>query len=110
MPDPATRKPSSRPIMVLLALLGRRWTLRVIWELRGDAPLTFRELQRSCDEMSSSVLSRRLAELKRADIVAVVRDGYVLTARGRELLALFGPLNAWAEAWARRAGDLPPEG
>ncbi|HEV7693887.1 MAG TPA: hypothetical protein VGO52_23840 [Hyphomonadaceae bacterium] len=27
---------TGRPIMALLDLLGRRWTLRVIWELRGE--------------------------------------------------------------------------
>jgi DNA-binding HxlR family transcriptional regulator len=25
---------SGRPIMALLDLLGRRWTLRILWELR----------------------------------------------------------------------------
>ena len=25
---------TGRPIMVLLDLLGRRWTLRILWELR----------------------------------------------------------------------------
>jgi len=34
---------TGRPIMVLLDLLGRRWTLRIVWELR-DAPRRFREL------------------------------------------------------------------
>lgn len=79
----------------------------MIWELRDDG-VTFRELQRRCDEMSSSVLSRRLADLRRADIVASDGDGYRLTARGRELLALYGPLNDWAEAWA--AGVTSPAG
>ncbi|MGI8714856.1 MAG: winged helix-turn-helix transcriptional regulator [Solirubrobacteraceae bacterium] len=54
--------------MAALDLLGRRWTLRVIWELQRE-PAGFRELRRRCDEMSSSVLSRRLAELREAGIV-----------------------------------------
>ena len=28
---------TGRPIMALLDLLGRRWTLRIIWELRDGA-------------------------------------------------------------------------
>ena len=28
---------SGRPIMALLDLLGRRWTLRILWELREQA-------------------------------------------------------------------------
>ena len=52
---------TGRPIMALLDLLGRRWALRVIWELR-EAALTFRALQASCGSISSSVLNERLAE------------------------------------------------
>ena len=41
---PSRRKQSSRadrPLMALLDLLGRRWLLRVVWELREET-LTFR--------------------------------------------------------------------
>lgn len=86
--------------MALLDLLGRRWTLRVIWELRGG-PLSFRALQAACSGMSPSVLNQRLAELREALIVQAGEDGYGLSARGRELLELFGPLNDWAQDWAR---------
>ena len=60
---------TGRPIMALLDLLGRRWTLRVLWELRGPAVPTFRELQASCDGVSSSVLADRLRELGEAGMV-----------------------------------------
>ena len=42
---------SGRPIMALLDLLGRRWSLRILWELR-EAPLTSRALRAACDEAS----------------------------------------------------------
>ena len=84
--------------MALLDLLGRRWSLRVIWELR-DGPFTFRELQQRCGGISSSVLSQRLTELREAGIAG---DGNVLTDEGRLLLEAYGPLGAWAERWARR--------
>jgi DNA-binding HxlR family transcriptional regulator len=87
--------------MALLDLLGRRWALRVIWELR-DGPLSFRQAQARCDAISSSVLNDRLAELRAAGIVEASADGYRLTAEGRELLALYPPLDAWAERWAER--------
>ncbi len=92
---------SGRPIMVLLELLGRRWALRVIWELR-DGPLLFRALQERCEHMSSSVLNARLGELRAAGIVELARGGYRLTREGRRLLEVYGPLNAWAERWAAR--------
>ena len=100
--------------MALLDLLGRRWALRVIWELRED-PLLFRTLQERCEGMSSSVLNQRLHELRAAGIVELADGGYSLTAEGRRLIEAYGPLDAWAERWAarvrreekRRAGPAP---
>ena len=54
---------TGRPIMALLDLLGQRWTLRILWELR-DAPLTSRALRTACDEASPTVLQARLTELR----------------------------------------------
>jgi DNA-binding HxlR family transcriptional regulator len=83
--------------MALLDLLGRRWSLRILWELRDDAAPTFRELQQRCDGVSSSVLAQRLRELRAAGIVAP--DGFALTDGGRSLLDALAPLDAWARVW-----------
>lgn len=88
--------------MALLDLLGRRWALRVLWELR-DGPLTFRELQARCGGMSPSVLNDRLAELRDAGIVEAAGEGYQLTREGAKLFENLAPLHQWAERWARRA-------
>jgi DNA-binding HxlR family transcriptional regulator len=94
--------------MALLDLLGRRWSLRVLWELRDGRALTFRELRARCDSMSPSVLNARLNELRDAGIVeAQPGGGYRLTSGGRSLLDALGPINDWAKRWARRA---TPEG
>jgi DNA-binding HxlR family transcriptional regulator len=90
---------TGRPVMALLDLLGRRWTLRIVWELRGE-PLVFRELQARCGGVSPSVLNTRLAELRAALLVEAGEGGYTLTALGRELFALFMPVNRWAQGWA----------
>ena len=88
------------PIMQLLDLLGRRWTLRVLWELR-DGPVTFAAL-REAGEISTSVLTQRLRELGAAGLIERSGDGrYALTAHGRELGEQLLPLHAWAERWAR---------
>jgi DNA-binding HxlR family transcriptional regulator len=92
---------TGRPIMALLDLLGRRWALRVIWELR-DGPLTFRDLQAACDGMSSSVLNQRLGELREAGIAERAGEGFQLTGEGGRLLESFEPLDGWAKRWARR--------
>jgi DNA-binding HxlR family transcriptional regulator len=89
--------------MALFDLLGRRWAMRVIWELR-EGPMTFRELQERCGGISSSVLAQRLAELREARIAG---DGNVLTEDGRALLEAYEPLGAWAERWARRNAKKP---
>jgi DNA-binding HxlR family transcriptional regulator len=103
LPKPGRRARGSatgRPIMALLDLLGRRMTLRILWELStASGPLTFRALQMAADT-NPSVLNSRLSELRRATIVERGDGGYRLSATGRSLLALILPLHAWAERWA----------
>jgi DNA-binding HxlR family transcriptional regulator len=89
--------------MALLDLLGRRWSLRVLWELRDGSSPSFRELQARCGDISSSVLNGRLRELRDAGIVDVERTGgYRLTREGSALLDALAPVDAWAKRWARR--------
>jgi DNA-binding HxlR family transcriptional regulator len=89
--------------MALLDLLGRRWTLRILWELHQEPAATFRDLQARCDDVSSSVLSQRLGELRDAGVVDTPdASGYALTKDGRDLLASLAPLDAWARRWAKR--------
>ena len=91
---------TGRPIMVLLDLLGRRWTLRIVWELRDEAR-RFRELQDSIGA-SPTIINTRLADLREAKLVELDPDsGYRLTALGEELLRLFLPLHVWSEKWAK---------
>lgn len=92
------RAGSERPIMVLLELLGRRWTLRILWELR-DGRLTFRQLRERCDNVSPTSLNRRLQELREAGLVDREDDGYGHTRRGRELGERLLELSRWSRAW-----------
>ena len=94
---------TGRPIMALLDLLGRRWTLRIIWELREDRALTSRALRTACDEASPTVLQARLADLREAGLVALAAEGgYSLTPLGRELAENVLPLHRFAERWSKR--------
>ena len=87
--------------MALFDLAGRRWTLRVLWELsEAGAPLTFRELRARCADMSSSVLTRRVAELRDARLVERDSDGYRLSGLGKDLVTSLQPLLAWSRVWA----------
>lgn len=87
--------------MALLDLLGRRWVLRIIWELREES-LTFRQLQQSCGAMSASVLNDRLGDLRQAEIIESGSAGYQLTDEGRRLVHAYQPINDWAQRWAAR--------
>jgi len=82
--------------MAALDLLGRRWTLRLLWELR-DGPLTFRAIQDACEQVSPTVLNTRLRELKDTGIVENTENGYALTEQGRALRKALAPLYRWAE-------------
>jgi DNA-binding HxlR family transcriptional regulator len=92
---------SGRPIMALLDLLGRRWTLRILWELR-DSALTSRALRGACDDASPTVLQARLSDLRQAGFVELAHGGYCLTEIGRELNGTFLPLHRFAERWRGR--------
>jgi DNA-binding HxlR family transcriptional regulator len=94
--------------MAALDLLGRRWALRILWELR-DGPLGARELQDRCDRMSASVLYERLRELTDAGLLTRDESGaYLLSGLGADLSTALAPLNAWAGKWAAALdGDEP---
>ena len=88
-------------INAAIDLFHRRWTMRILWELR-KGPVTFRALQTACSELSSSVLNVRLAELRETQLVIhTAGEGYALTDWGTELLAVMLPLARWAARWHR---------
>ena len=85
-----------RAVESVLDLLGRRWALRLVWELRRST-LSFSELREQTG-ISPSVLSARLREL--VDSGVLERDGgrrYRLSGWGRELARILYELNRWAE-------------
>ena len=80
----------------VLDLLGRRWSLALVWELRRDA-LAFSELRERLG-ISPSVLSARIGELSGAEVIERdVNRRYRLTGSGRELARLLFELNRWAQ-------------
>src|SRR2546423_15347792 len=98
---PVRGSSTGRPVMALLDLLGRRWTLRWLGELRAGQAETFRSLQARMDGVSPSILNTRLKELRDAQVVELDGEGYRLTESGTRLLATLEPLGRWASDWAR---------
>jgi DNA-binding HxlR family transcriptional regulator len=85
-----------RPVETALDLLGRRWVLRLVWELRRSA-LSFSELRRRTG-ISPTVLSSRLGELASAGVLEQDPGRrYRLSGNGRELARVLYELNRWAE-------------
>ena len=90
--------------MALFDLLGKRWAMGVIWQLR-HGPATFRALQEACESISPAVLNSRLKELREAMLVCATEEGYALTPMGVELSQLLEPFG-WAITWAM---EVAPE-
>ncbi|WP_374337939.1 winged helix-turn-helix transcriptional regulator [Leeia sp.] len=103
---PVRGSTTGRPIMALFDLLGRRWTMRILWEL-SQRPCTFRELQQQCEQMSSSVLNTRLGELRDSGLLAQHELGYSLSPSGQTLMQLIAPLRTWADQWQASLPDTP---
>lgn len=100
LPGHASRGSTSRqPLMAAFDLLGQRWTMRILWELKGG-PLSFRALQSACGGVSPSVLNRRLKDLRTSLLVLPKVEGYVLTPLGQELMQSLNPLRDWSKSWA----------
>ncbi len=90
----------TRPVMRVLDVLGRRWTLRVLWELRSG-PRTFRALRQDCDDVSPTSLNQRLTELRDLGVVSSSDHGYTLTPSGKRLAKIVLALHRWAETEQR---------
>ena len=83
--------------------LGKRWNAMVLGNLR-EGPAGFRELSRSTEGISDSVLSDRLSDLAKAGlIVRTVDEGpplavsYALTDRGAALIPALTQISLWAQ-------------
>jgi DNA-binding HxlR family transcriptional regulator len=101
---------TGRPLMAAMDLLGRRWALRILWELRAG-PAGARALQAKCDGMSSSVLYDRLRDLAASGLVERTGDDrYALSELGAALGSALKPLDAWAESWAKSLHQSPRDG
>lgn len=99
--EPVRGSTTGRPIMVLLDMLGKRWTLRIIWEIGHNGPGSFRDLQARCEDVSPTSLNSRLKELRDLKLIELGDGGFALTEQGLVLSRLLMPLDAWSKDWAQ---------
>ena len=90
--------------MALLDLLGRNWTLGILWNLSHN-PCTFRELQKRCENISPTLLNNRLKELQGTLFVEKRVSGYALTELGEQLFSHIKPLGGFSGLWQQQLGE-----
>jgi DNA-binding HxlR family transcriptional regulator len=90
-------------------LIGRRWTGAIIFVLM-ESRCRFATLRAAIPEITDRMLSERLSELEREDIVertvvpdTPVRVEYALTRKGRELASAIDAIGDWAKKWIEPA-------
>lgn len=102
--NPVRGSRSGKPIMALFDLLGRSWALGVLWQL-SDGSVTFRQLQEKCEQVSPTVLNKRIKELTASGLVERSDAGYQLSTVGMELFKLLKPFGEWSQKWAAELSD-----
>jgi len=105
---PVRGSKSGKPIMALFDLLGRSWALGVIWQL-SDEPATFRQLQEKCEQVSPTVLNKRIKELTASGLIERGESGYQLSENGIELFRLLEPFGGWSQKWAAELVTSQPD-
>ncbi len=94
------------PISRALDLIGDRWTLLVVRDLVVGTT-RFNDLSRGLPGLSRSLLTKRLRQLERADLVERLDGEYHLTEAGRELKPIVMGIGEWGAKWT--FGDPDPE-
>jgi DNA-binding HxlR family transcriptional regulator len=101
---------SQCPIVRFNALVGGKYKLRILWELRGP-PQRYSEVQRALSaamcgaSITPRVLSRELRELAEVGLIArkqypVIppKVEYRLTPKGRAMMVVMKSICRWGEA------------
>lgn len=86
-------------------LLGKKWTGLIIRVLMAG-PKRFKEIKSQIPEMSDRVLTERMKELEKLEIVnrlvyaeTPVRIEYILSEKGKDLKDVIEAIQAWGEKW-----------
>lgn len=92
------------PVRNVLARIGDKWTILVLYTLQMGGTLRFNELQRSVPDISQKMLTvtlRTLEEdgfiLRRVYAVVPPKVEYSLTSRAHSLLPHINALTIWAK-------------
>ncbi len=105
-PEGQVKTDATCTVVDVWELLGRRWSLHILKNLKTKEVIRFNELKRSLPGISSTVLSERLLELEREGLVTKKiypevppRVEYSITPQARELEVIIKDLARWANKW-----------
>ena len=94
--------PAAAALAKAFTFLGKRWNAVVLGAL-SSGPAGFRELSRTIDGISDSMLSDRLSDLAAAGLITRTVDegppvavSYALTDRGQALMPALEQIARWA--------------
>ncbi|GAF64728.1 putative transcriptional regulator [Bacillus sp. TS-2] len=88
-----------------IELLGKKWTGLMIRVLL-DGPKRFKEIKAQIPEMSDRILTERIKELEKLDVIKrnvypekPVRIEYELSEKGKALEPVIKAIQLWGEKW-----------
>lgn len=94
------------PVARALDVIGERWSLLILRDLRRFGPLRFQELEQRLPGLAPNTLSARLKVLEAQGVVATrlyethpPRYQYFLTEKGEALRPVLKALYAWGEQY-----------
>tara|TARA_B100001971_G_C18098770_1_gene487632 strand:+ start:153 stop:530 length:378 start_codon:yes stop_codon:yes gene_type:complete len=87
-------------ILKLQYLLGKKWTLPLLFEFQNNKQLSFNQLKKMTkDRLNSTLLSNTLKELEEFKILKKKLDKkqfYILTNKGQDLISILNKLKDWS--------------
>ena len=98
------------PVAKALEILGERWTILIVREMLMGGK-RFNEMQRGLNQISPTILTKRLNDLTDAGIAIRKKIPgqrgyeYFLTEMGKELLPVVASIGEWGMRWARGKMD-----
>jgi len=92
--------------------LGKRWTLLILLELyKGNSEWKrFSQIKRNLDNITSKILSIRLKELKRENLIEKkvnvaefpIKSEYKLTKAGKGFVGIIKNIKRWSLTWKKK--------
>ena len=95
------------PVARALDVIGEKWSLLILRDLRRFGPMRFQDFERSLPGVAPNTLSTRLKMLESQGVIATrlyeahpPRYEYFLTEKGEALRPVLKALYAWGERHA----------